>query len=150
MEQMEHQVILAMSITTVCTVLTRCAPLKSQLKTILTVRFLFSSAWFFSQSLISSCKQSTHPHQADEPILFHSQWLWQPATSEEVDIASARWQLDSNAKAAYMQKLEKSSENIKKAFQNQQARAIRVIQSCYLLHTYFLLNVFLLSNWNKW
>ena len=47
-----------------------------------------------------------------------------PATPEEVNIASARRQLDSNTEAEYMQKLEKSSENIKKAFQNQQARAI--------------------------
>ena len=47
-----------------------------------------------------------------------------PATPEEVNIAPARWQLDLNAKAEYMQKLEKSSENIKKVFQNQQARAI--------------------------
>ena len=47
-----------------------------------------------------------------------------PATPEEVNIASTRRQLNSNTKAEYMQKLEKSSENIKKAFQNQQAHAI--------------------------
>ena len=47
-----------------------------------------------------------------------------PATPEEVNITPARWQLDLNAKAEYMQKLEKSLENIKKVFQNQQARAI--------------------------
>jgi hypothetical protein len=47
-----------------------------------------------------------------------------PATPEEVDITFARQQLDWKAEAEYMQKLEKSSENIKKAFQNQQARAI--------------------------
>jgi acetyl-CoA carboxylase beta subunit len=47
-----------------------------------------------------------------------------PATPEEVDIASARRKLDWKAEAEYMQKLEKSSENIKKAFQNQQARTI--------------------------
>ena len=48
----------------------------------------------------------------------------EPPTPDEIDIASAKQQLDWKAKAEYLQKLEKSSENIKKAFQNQQARAI--------------------------
>ena len=48
----------------------------------------------------------------------------EPPTPDEIDIASARRQLDWKAEAEYLQKLEKSSENIKKAFQNQQARAI--------------------------
>jgi hypothetical protein len=44
----------------------------------------------------------------------------EPPTPEEIDIASAKRKLDGE----YLQKLEKSSENIRKAFQNQQVRAI--------------------------
>jgi hypothetical protein len=47
-----------------------------------------------------------------------------PSTPNEINIASAKWQLDWKAEAEYLQKLEKSLENIKKAFQNQQAHAI--------------------------
>lgn len=47
-----------------------------------------------------------------------------PPTSDEIDIASARRRLDVNTEAEFLQKLEKSSENIKKAFRDQQARAI--------------------------
>jgi hypothetical protein len=48
----------------------------------------------------------------------------EPPTPDEINIASAKRQLDWKAEAEYLQKLEKSSENIKKAFQNQQAHAI--------------------------
>lgn len=49
----------------------------------------------------------------------------EPPTPEEVDIATAKQQLDGKAEAEYLRKLEeKSSENIKKAFQDQKARAI--------------------------
>ena len=45
-------------------------------------------------------------------------------TLDEIDIASAKQKLDPKAEAEYLQKLESSSENIKKAFQDQQARAV--------------------------
>jgi hypothetical protein len=48
----------------------------------------------------------------------------EPPTPEEIEIACAKQQLDGKAEAEYLEKLEKSSENIKKAFQDQQARAI--------------------------
>ncbi len=47
-----------------------------------------------------------------------------PPTPDEINIASAKRQLDWKTKAKYLQKLKKSSENIKKAFQNQQTCAI--------------------------
>ena len=48
----------------------------------------------------------------------------EPPTLEEIDIVSAKQQLDGKAEAKYLKKLEKSLENIKKAFQDQQAHAI--------------------------
>src|SRR5229473_4618813 len=48
----------------------------------------------------------------------------EPPTPDEINIASAKRQLDWKTKAKYLQKLKKSSENIKKAFQNQQTCAI--------------------------
>ncbi|KAH9160626.1 hypothetical protein EDB89DRAFT_871052 [Lactarius sanguifluus] len=45
-----------------------------------------------------------------------------PPTPDEIDIASTKRQLDGNAAAEYLLKLEQSSENIKKAFQDQRAR----------------------------
>jgi hypothetical protein len=48
----------------------------------------------------------------------------EPPTLSEIDIASARQRLDAKTEAEYLQRLEKSSANIKKAFQDQQARAI--------------------------
>jgi len=48
----------------------------------------------------------------------------EPPTLDEIDIASAKRKLDPKAEAEYLQKLESSSENIKKAFQDQQACAI--------------------------
>jgi hypothetical protein len=47
----------------------------------------------------------------------------EPPTSDEIAVASRKQQLDGKAKAEYLQKLKKSSENIKKAFQDQQAQA---------------------------
>ena len=47
-----------------------------------------------------------------------------PPTPNEINIASAKGQLDWKTKAEYLQKLKKSSENIKKAFQNQQTCTI--------------------------
>ena len=48
----------------------------------------------------------------------------EPPTLEEIEIASAKRQLDGKAEDEYLKKLEKSSENIKKAFRDQQACAI--------------------------
>jgi hypothetical protein len=48
----------------------------------------------------------------------------EPPTPDEIDIASGKRQLDWKAEAEYLQKLEKLSENIKKAFQHQQAHAM--------------------------
>jgi len=47
-----------------------------------------------------------------------------PPTPDEIDIASAKRRLDETTETEYLQKLRKSSETIKKAFQDQQARAI--------------------------
>ncbi|KAF8478000.1 hypothetical protein DFH94DRAFT_620353, partial [Russula ochroleuca] len=47
-----------------------------------------------------------------------------PPMPKEVDIASGKRQLDGNAEAEYLEMLEKSLENIKKAFQVQQIWAI--------------------------
>jgi hypothetical protein len=46
-----------------------------------------------------------------------------PPTPEEIDITSGKKQLDGHAEVEYLKKLEKSSENIKKAFEDQQVRA---------------------------
>ena len=48
----------------------------------------------------------------------------EPPTPDEIDIASGKWQLDGKAEAEYLKRLNNSSKNIKKAFQDQQARAI--------------------------
>ncbi|KAF8477846.1 hypothetical protein DFH94DRAFT_694662 [Russula ochroleuca] len=48
----------------------------------------------------------------------------EPPTPDEIDVASAKRQLDATAKAEYLQKLEKSSQTIRKAFQDQQACAL--------------------------
>lgn len=48
----------------------------------------------------------------------------EPPTPDEIDIASGKRQLDGKAEAEYLKRLNNSSENIKKAFQDQQARAI--------------------------
>jgi hypothetical protein len=48
----------------------------------------------------------------------------EPPTPKEIEIASGKRHLDGKSEAEYLEKLEKSSENIKKAFQDQQARAI--------------------------
>jgi hypothetical protein len=46
-----------------------------------------------------------------------------PPTPDEIAIASGKKQLDGRAEAEYLKKLEKASENIKKAFEDQHARA---------------------------
>ena len=48
----------------------------------------------------------------------------EPPSPDEIEIASAKRQPDRKAEAEYLEKLEKLSENIKKVFQDQQARAI--------------------------
>ena len=48
----------------------------------------------------------------------------EPFSLDKIDITSAKRQLNWKAKAEYLEKLKKSLENIKKAFQNQHARAI--------------------------
>ena len=61
----------------------------------------------------------------------------EPPTPEEIDIASGRRKVDGE----YIQKLKTSSENIKKAFQSQQARAIvSKISPSFQMHTtyYFM------------
>jgi len=45
----------------------------------------------------------------------------EPPTPDEITIASGKKKLDGNTKAKYIKKLENMSENIKKAFENQQA-----------------------------
>jgi hypothetical protein len=47
----------------------------------------------------------------------------EPPTPDEIAIASGKKKLDGNTEAEYIKKLENTSENIKKAFENQQARA---------------------------
>ena len=47
-----------------------------------------------------------------------------PPTPTEMEVACAKHRLDGQAKHDFLAKLNKSSENIKKAFQDQQARAI--------------------------
>ena len=47
----------------------------------------------------------------------------QPPTTEEIAIASGKQPLSEKAQAEYMKKLDLASENIKKAFQEQEARA---------------------------
>ena len=46
-----------------------------------------------------------------------------PPTVHEIAYASAKRKLDGNTEAEYIKKLESTSENIKKAFEDQQARA---------------------------
>jgi len=61
----------------------------------------------------------------------------EPAMPKEINITSAKQPLDDE----YLQKLEKSSKNIKKAFQSQQAHAIVSEMSFGFLSflTYYLL-----------
>ena len=47
----------------------------------------------------------------------------QPPTPDEIAIASGKKLLDGCTKAEYLKRLETSSENIKKAFEDQKARA---------------------------
>ena len=47
----------------------------------------------------------------------------EPPTPDEIAVKSGKQQLDGKAEVEYLQKLENSSENIKKAFQDQQAQA---------------------------
>ncbi|KAF8813537.1 hypothetical protein BYT27DRAFT_7035532, partial [Phlegmacium glaucopus] len=47
----------------------------------------------------------------------------EPPTPDDVDIASGKRELDGHAEAEYLKKLNKASENIKKAFKDQKARA---------------------------
>jgi hypothetical protein len=48
----------------------------------------------------------------------------EPPTPDEIDIASAKRRLDEATEAEYLKKLQNSSENIKKVFRDQEARAI--------------------------
>ena len=47
----------------------------------------------------------------------------EPPTTEEITIASGKKPLSEKAQAEYVKKLESASENIKRAFQEQEARA---------------------------
>jgi hypothetical protein len=44
-----------------------------------------------------------------------------PPTPEEINITSGKKQLDGHTEAQYLKKLEKASENIEKAFEDQKA-----------------------------
>jgi hypothetical protein len=59
-----------------------------------------------------------------------------PPMPEEINIASGKKQLDGHAEAQYSKKLEKSSENIKKVFEDQQAQ---VAISDYLFQYVYLI-----------
>ena len=47
----------------------------------------------------------------------------EPPTPDEIAIASGKKKLDGNTEAEYIKKLENTSENIKKAFEDQKVRA---------------------------
>lgn len=47
----------------------------------------------------------------------------EPPTPDEIAIAAGKKKLDGHTEAEYIKKLESASENIKKAFEDQQARA---------------------------
>ncbi len=47
----------------------------------------------------------------------------EPPTPDEIAIAAGKKKLDGNTEAEYIKTLESASENIKKAFEDQQARA---------------------------
>jgi hypothetical protein len=47
----------------------------------------------------------------------------EPPTPEEISIASGKKQMDGRTESEYLKKLEKASENIKKSFEDQKARA---------------------------
>ena len=56
----------------------------------------------------------------------------EPPTINEIAYASGKKKLDYNTESAYNKQLESASENIKKAFENQQARAgVREIYSSF-------------------
>ena len=48
----------------------------------------------------------------------------EPPTPTEIAVATGKRRLDGKAESEFLEKLYKSSENIKKAFQDQQTRAI--------------------------
>jgi hypothetical protein len=58
----------------------------------------------------------------------------EPPTPDDIAIASGKRELDGRAEAEYLKKLEKASENIKKAFEDQKARAA-VSEDCSLNHS---------------
>jgi hypothetical protein len=47
----------------------------------------------------------------------------EPLTPDEISITAGKKKLDGNTEAEYIKKLESTSENIKKAFEDQQAQA---------------------------
>jgi hypothetical protein len=60
-----------------------------------------------------------------------------PPTPDEIAIASGKKQLDGKSEAEYFKKIERASENIKKAFEAQQARATVCVN--YLLYYWRLM-----------
>ena len=58
----------------------------------------------------------------------------EPPTPDEIAIASGKKQLDGCTEVEYLKRLEKASKNIKKAFEDQQARAA-VSDSIFSTHT---------------
>ena len=64
----------------------------------------------------------------------------EPPTPDEIAITSGKKQLDGRTEAEYLKRLEKASENIKKAFEDQQAQAA-VSDSIFLTRTpHWLIN----------
>lgn len=120
MGQMVLREMTAMFTIAVFMVLGRFAPLKSRCEVILMVRF-FSLLPDFSHKALSVLVNNLRVHVKP---MFRLYLILKdrdkPPTPKEIDIASAKQQVDGE----YLQMLEKSSENIKKAFQNQQARAL--------------------------
>ena len=57
----------------------------------------------------------------------------QPPTTEEIATTSGKQPLSEKAQAEYMKKLDSASENIKKAFQEQEAWAVVSVCICSLI-----------------
>jgi hypothetical protein len=60
----------------------------------------------------------------------------EPPTPDEIVIASGKKKLNGNTEAEYIKKLESTSENIRKAFEDQQARA--GVSKNYLFNSVYL------------
>ncbi len=61
----------------------------------------------------------------------------EPPTPDKIAIASGKKKLDGNTEAEYIKKLENTSENVKKAFEDQRAQA-GVSENCPFDFNYFV------------